>query len=143
MPQPDISELLTTPASQALWTANSPERVRVYRATIAPLDQPVAELSQWFGTRSVRPGLPKLTVMTITMYGADWCGDCRRAEKFFVDNKIDFRKVDLELDVNKHFVESEVLRRNNGKKSIPVIVFDDDSHLTEPTNAQLAEKLGL
>jgi len=22
-------------------------------------------------------------------------------------------------------------------------VFDDDSHLTEPTNAQLAEKLGL
>jgi hypothetical protein len=24
-----------------------------------------------------------------------------------------------------------------------VIVFDDDSHLTEPTNAQLAEKLGL
>jgi hypothetical protein len=24
-----------------------------------------------------------------------------------------------------------------------VIVFDDDSHLTEPTDAQLAEKLGL
>ena len=81
--------------------------------------------------------------MTITMYGADWCGDCRRAEKFFVDNKIDFQKIDLELDVNKHFVESEVLRRNNGKKSIPVIVFDDDSHLTEPTNAQLAKKLGM
>ncbi len=81
--------------------------------------------------------------MTITMYGADWCGDCRRAEKFFTDNKIDYHKVDLELDENKHFVESEVLRRNNGKKSIPVIVFDDDSHLTEPTNAQLLEKLGM
>ena len=85
----------------------------------------------------------KLTPMTITMYGADWCGDCRRAEKFFIDNNIDFQKVDLELDENEHFVESEVLRRNNGKKAIPVIVFDDDSHLTEPTNAQLAEKLGL
>ena len=88
-------------------------------------------------------GVSKLTVMTITMYGADWCGDCRRAEKFFVDNNIEFQKIDLELDENEHFVESEVLRRNNGKKSIPVIVFDDDSHLTEPTNAQLAEKLGL
>ena len=66
-----------------------------------------------------------------------------RAEKFFVDNNIDFQKVDLEKDENKHFVEAEVLRRNNGKKSIPVIVFDDDSHLTEPTNAQLAKKLGL
>jgi glutaredoxin len=85
----------------------------------------------------------KLTPMTITMYGADCCGDCRRAEKFFVDNNIDFQKVDLELDENEHFVESEVLRRNNGKKAIPVIVFDDDSHPTEPTNAQLAEKLGL
>ena len=85
----------------------------------------------------------KLTVVTITMYGADWCGDCRRAEKFFVDNNIDFQKIDLELDENKQFGEAEVLRRNNGKKSIPVIVFDDDSHLTEPTNAQLAEKLGL
>ena len=29
------------------------------------------------------------------------------------------------------------------RKLSPVIVFDDDSHLTEPTNAQLAEKLGL
>ena len=87
--------------------------------------------------------VPKLPVMTITMFGADWCGDCRRAEKFFVDNNIEFQKIDLELDENEHFVESEVLRRNNGKKSIPVIVFDDDSHLTEPTNAQLAEKLGL
>jgi len=77
------------------------------------------------------------------MYGADWCGDCRRAERFFVDNNIEFQKIDLELDENEHFVESEVLRRNNSKKSIPVIVFDDNSHLTELTNAQIAEKPGL
>jgi len=32
------------------------------------------------------------------MYGADWCGDCRRAEKFFVHNNIDIQIVDLELD---------------------------------------------
>ncbi len=66
-----------------------------------------------------------------------------RAKKFFADNHVDYLWIDLEKDENEHFVKSEVLRRNNGKKSIPVIVFDDDSHLTEPTNAQLAEKLGL
>ena len=66
-----------------------------------------------------------------------------RAKKFFADNQVEYHWVDLEKDENKKFVESEVLRRNSGKKSIPVIVFDDDSHLTEPTNAQLAEKLGL
>jgi len=77
------------------------------------------------------------------MYGADWCGDCVRTKKFFADNQVEYYWVDLEKDENEKFVESEVLRRNNGKKSIPVIVFDDDSHLTEPTNDQLAEKLGL
>ena len=81
--------------------------------------------------------------MTITMYGADWCGDCRRAKKFFAEHKIGYQWVDLKLSENEKFVDSEVLRRNNGKKSIPVIVFDDDSHLTEPTDAQLAEKLGI
>ena len=81
--------------------------------------------------------------MPITMYGADWCGDCVRAKKFFADNKVDYQWVDLERDENEKFVELEVLRRNKGNKSIPVIVFNDDSHLTEPTNAQLAEKLGL
>jgi len=55
--------------------------------------------------------------------------------------RVDYQWVDLERDENEKFVESEVLRRNNGKKSIPVIVFNDDSHLTEATNAQLAEKL--
>jgi len=81
--------------------------------------------------------------MTITMYGADWCGDCVHAKNFFADTHVDYLWIDLEKDENKQFGETEVLRRNNGKKSIPVIVFDDDSHLTEPTNAQLAEKLGL
>ena len=66
-----------------------------------------------------------------------------RAKKFFADNQVDYLWVDLEKHENNQFGEAEVLRRNNGKKSIPVIVFADDSHLTEPTNAQLAEKLGL
>ena len=51
----------------------------------------------------------KLTVVTITMYGADWCRDCVRAEKFFIDNNIEFQKIDLELDENKQFGEAEVL----------------------------------
>ncbi len=81
--------------------------------------------------------------MTITMYGADWCGDCVRAKRFFAENLVDYQWIDIEQDENKHFIESQILPRNNGKKTIPVIVFDDGLHLTEPTNAQLAEKLGL
>ncbi len=72
------------------------------------------------------------------MYGADWCGDCRRAKAWFADNGIDYRYVDLETNPDAVDV---VLERNNGVKRIPVIVFGDDSHLTEPSNQALAAKM--
>jgi thioredoxin reductase (NADPH) len=36
-----------------------------------------------------------------------------------------------------------VQERNNGNNLIPTIIFPDDTHLAEPTNEQLAEKIGL
>ncbi len=33
--------------------------------------------------------------------------------------------------------------RNDGKNIIPTIVFPDGSHLSEPSNEELAKKLGL
>jgi mycoredoxin len=76
--------------------------------------------------------------MTITMYGADWCSDCRRAKAFFADNDVAYDYVNLE-DVPE--AADVVLQRNNGLKRIPVIVFDDGSHLTEPSNEALVAKL--
>lgn len=76
--------------------------------------------------------------MTITMYGADWCGDCLRAKAYFGDNGIDFDYINLEETPDAAEI---VLERNKGLKRIPVIVFPDDSHLTEPSNEALAAKL--
>jgi len=73
--------------------------------------------------------------MTITMYGADWCGDCRRAKAWFDERDISYDYVDL---VDKPDETQRVLERNNGVKKIPVIVFPDDSHLVEPSNDELA-----
>ncbi len=73
--------------------------------------------------------------MTITMYGADWCGDCRRAKAWFDDRGIAYDYVDLTKDPDE---TERVLERNNGVKKIPVIVFPDDSHLVEPSNDALA-----
>lgn len=74
----------------------------------------------------------------ITMYGADWCGDCRRAKAWFDEHEINFTYVDL--IENPDEVE-RVLERNNGVQKIPVIVFEDDSHLVEPTNDELEAKM--
>jgi predicted GNAT family acetyltransferase/glutaredoxin len=76
--------------------------------------------------------------MTITMYGADWCGDCLRAKAWFAANDVAYSYVNLEEVPEAADI---VLERNNGLKRIPVIVFPDDSHLTEPSNEALDAKM--
>ena len=76
----------------------------------------------------------------ITVYGAYWCPDCRRAKKFLGEQRIPYNWVDVEQD---KAAEQFVLEKNNGKRIIPTIVFEDDSFLVEPSNAELAQKLGL
>jgi thioredoxin reductase (NADPH) len=77
---------------------------------------------------------------TITVYGAHWCPDCRQSKQFLGEHQIPYRWVDIEEDPAG---ETVVLQANNGKRIIPTIIFEDGSHLVEPTNAALAEKLGL
>jgi mycoredoxin len=74
----------------------------------------------------------------ITMYGADWCSDCWRAKQWFERNSVTYTYVDLEEHPEKI---DTVIAYNQGRKSIPVVVFGDGSHLTEPTDADLDAKL--
>ena len=74
----------------------------------------------------------------ITMYGADWCGDCRRSKRFLDDNKVSYNYVDVEVDLS---AADKVIEINGGAKSIPVIVFQDGTHLTEPSDNDLKAKL--
>lgn len=76
----------------------------------------------------------------ITVYGAYWCPDCRRSKQFLGEHQIPYAWVDIEQDKAG---EQLVLERNQGKRIIPTIVFADGSILVEPSNAQLAAKLGL
>ena len=76
----------------------------------------------------------------VIVYGAYWCPDCRRAKKFLGEQFIPYQWIDIEQDKNG---EAYVLQRNNGKRIIPTIVFKDDTFLVEPSNAELAKKLGL
>lgn len=76
----------------------------------------------------------------IIIYSTTWCSDCKRAKKFFGEQRISYTNIDIEE--NPEFVEV-VEKINAGKRSVPTIVFPDGSVLVEPSNAQLAEKLGL
>jgi thioredoxin reductase (NADPH) len=78
--------------------------------------------------------------MTITMYGTSWCTDCKRTKKFFGEQRIHYTFVDVDLDAEGLAV---VERINGGKHIIPTLIFGDGSVLVEPSNAELAAKLGL
>lgn len=76
----------------------------------------------------------------VIIYGATWCPDCRRSKKFLSEQRVPFSWIDIEEHPeHQAYVESV----NNGKRIIPTIVFDDGSILVEPSDAQLATKLGL
>lgn len=78
------------------------------------------------------------TPADVTVYGADWCPDCRRSKRLLDRLGVAYDYVDLEADPDQ---TAEVVRRNAGRHSIPVIVFPDDTHLTEPSDPALTAKL--
>ncbi|MHB8717476.1 MAG: FAD-dependent oxidoreductase [Candidatus Dormibacteria bacterium] len=76
----------------------------------------------------------------VTVYGAPWCPDCRRAKKFLGEQRVAYRWVDVDEDAAGL---AEIERLQDGGHTIPTIVFGDGSHLLEPSNEELARKLGL
>jgi glutaredoxin len=71
------------------------------------------------------------------MFGAEWCGDCRRSKKLLDTLGVAYDYVDLEA------VEDGADRAHaiSGRTQIPVIVFPDQTHLVEPTDRDLHAKL--
>jgi thioredoxin reductase (NADPH) len=76
----------------------------------------------------------------IVVYGTTWCPDCKRAKQFLGDQRVHYHWVDIEQDPE---AMAYVERINSGRHIIPTIVLTDGSTLVEPSNAELAEKLGL
>lgn len=73
----------------------------------------------------------------ITMYGAEWCSDCRRSKKLLDAMGVDYEYVDLEADPSA----AERAEAISGRKSIPVIAFSDGTHCVEPSDAELRDKI--
>ena len=76
----------------------------------------------------------------IVMYSTTWCGDCKRAKHFLNEYGIDY--VDHDIDAEPG-MKQEMMERNNGRSSVPTIIFSDGSLLIEPSNEELAAKLGI
>ena len=72
------------------------------------------------------------------MYSANWCGDCRRSKRLMDELNVTYTVIDIE---NDRVATEKVEEINGGAQVIPVIVFADGSHLTEPSDIDLKAKL--
>ncbi|MCH8815983.1 MAG: NAD(P)-binding protein, partial [Chloroflexi bacterium] len=76
----------------------------------------------------------------VKVYGAPWCPDCQRSKRFLGEMRVPYDWIDISQDpAAAQFVRE----KNNGKQTIPTIIFKDGSLLAEPGNDELAGKLGL
>jgi glutaredoxin len=58
--------------------------------------------------------------MTLLVYSAYWCPDCRTAKRFLAQNNIPY----TEIDIEKTPGAAEELIRRTGKRAIPQFVID-------------------
>ncbi|MDD9207481.1 mycoredoxin [Georgenia sp. 10Sc9-8] len=77
---------------------------------------------------------------TITMYSTTWCGYCRRLKSQLSSQGIGFTEVNIEHDPGSAaFVE----KVNGGNQTVPTVLFPDGSAATNPSLAQVKQRLGV
>lgn len=77
------------------------------------------------------------TQATVNVYGADWCGDCRRAKAALDRFGVGFNWYDVD---NEPGAADKALAIS-GQKHIPVVQFSDGSFQVEPSANDLKSKL--
>jgi mycoredoxin len=75
-----------------------------------------------------------------TLYSTPWCGYCHRLKGQLDREGIEFTEVDIEKQPDAAFI---VERVNQGNRTVPTVVFGDGSALTNPSLAQIKQKLAL
>ncbi len=74
------------------------------------------------------------------VYGAPWCPDCRRAKAFLSAHRVAYDWTDIDQDEQ---ALARVQELQHGGRTIPTVVFADGDVLIEPSDSELAAKLGI
>jgi mycoredoxin len=72
------------------------------------------------------------------MYTTQWCGFCRRLKSQLARDGIEVREIDIEVDPS---AAAFVMSVNGGNQTVPTVVFADGSALTNPSAAQVRDRL--
>ena len=75
---------------------------------------------------------------SLTMYTTPWCAFCRRLKSQLARDGIEMSEVDIEQDPA---AADYVMSVNGGFQTVPTVVFPDGSAMTNPSAAQVKERL--
>ncbi len=74
----------------------------------------------------------------LTMYTTQWCGFCKNLKRQLARDGIEMTEIDIERDpAAAEFVMSV----NGGNQTVPTVVFPDGTAMTNPSAAQVRERL--
>jgi mycoredoxin len=76
--------------------------------------------------------------MSFTMYSTSWCGYCHRLKGQLTREGISFDVVDIEQHPE---AAGLVEQANGGNQTVPTLVYADGSAQTNPSLAQIKDKL--
>lgn len=74
----------------------------------------------------------------VTVYGTTWCSDCRRSKALLHELGVEYEWVDISEEPDAAAI---VMKINEGRAIVPTILFADGSHLAEPSNPELENKI--
>lgn len=74
----------------------------------------------------------------LTIYSTQWCGYCHRLMKQLDREGVPYAVVDIEHDPT---AADYVMSVNGGNQTVPTVVFHDGTALTNPSLAQVKERL--
>jgi mycoredoxin len=74
----------------------------------------------------------------LTIYSTQWCGYCHRLMKQLDREDVGYEVVDIEHDPA---AAEFVMNVNGGNQTVPTVVFPDGSALTNPSLADVKERL--
>ena len=74
----------------------------------------------------------------LTMYTTTWCAFCKRLKSQLARDGIEMTEVNIEEDPG---AADYVMSVNGGNQTVPTVVFPDGSAMTNPSAAQVKERL--
>ena len=74
----------------------------------------------------------------LIMYTTQWCGFCRNLKRQLAKDGIEMTEIDIEQDPA---AAEYVMSVNGGNQTVPTVVFPDGTAMTNPSAAQVRERL--